>query len=337
MPHQVVIQPRGFCVQVNDGETILDAVRREGYTVPYSCRQAVCGVCRGKIVSGEIVYADDIILSALSDREAEQGYALFCSAELKSDLVVEWHDVYAPGEIIPRKISATVHSVVAFNADTFHVRLRLPSLDTPHFYAGQYLFIVMPDGERKPFSIASAPSKRPELDLHIRVMEGHAAADAVLKHIQARSVITLEMPFGAAHLRSDERPLLMIAGGTGVAPMLSVIDELIAQHSSRPVSLYWGARDVTQFYCHAELLQRAQQHRALAYHPVLSVPNSAWHGALGFPHQLALQQHPDVSAFDIFIGGSLEMAKAVSQACLSHGARADRIFCDLLDLQKEGI
>lgn len=247
--------------------------------------------------------------------------------------------MYAPGEsilskAIPKKFTATVHSIVAFNDDTYRVHLRLPNLAAPPFYAGQYLFIVMPDGERKPFSIASAPAQMPDLELHIRAMAQHEAADQVLKYLHACSVITLEMPYGQAIVQNNQRPILMIAGGTGIAPMLSIIDQLLSEKSNRPLHLYWGARELPQLHCHSDMLQRVQHHSALHYHPVLAAPNSAWHGAIGFPHQLALQQHADLSGYDIYIGGSLEMAKAVSTACLAQQARESQIFCDLLDIQR---
>lgn len=238
---------------------------------------------------------------------------------------------------IPRTISANVRSIVAFNDDTFRVQLRLPNVDAALFFAGQYLFVVMPDGERKPFSIASAPAHSPDLELHIRVMAQHDAAFDVLKHLQACSEIKLELPYGQAILQARDNPILMVAGGTGIAPMLAIIDQLIFEKSNRPVYLYWGARELPQLHCHGEMLHRAQQYAALHYHPVLAAPNSAWHGAIGFPHQLALQQHPNVADYDIYIGGSLAMAKAVSAACLAQQARVQNIFCDLLDLEHEGL
>lgn len=335
--HQLIVQPRGFRLDVQAGETVLDALRRLRYQAPFSCRQAVCGVCRATVLSGAVKYADDIILSALSASEIEQGYALMCSAELTQDTIVKWDRVYAPNEIVARKITATVRHIVAFNDDTFRVCLRLPALDTPRFFAGQYLFIVMPDGERKPFSIASAPAHSPDLELHIRVLPQHAAADAVLKHLQAHSIVTLDMPYGRAIVQDTRRPIVMIAGGTGVSPMLSMIAQLRSENSTREVHLYWGAHDLNQLHCHSDLLQHAQHFKTLHYHPVLAAPNSAWHGATGLPHTVALQHHSDLSSFEIYLSGSLAMVKNVRAACLQHGAREDAFFCDLLDMERDGL
>lgn len=334
MKYQLQILPSGHRTHVDDQCALVEALEQQGFVTPHSCLAASCGVCRARLVSGHVSYDNDQVLHALSDEEMAAHYILPCVARAQSELVLEWPDVLAPGERAVQRLSLAVLGVDALNADTFRVRMQLPPSTRPRFDAGQYLLLIMPDGSERAFSIASAPEAA-ELELHIRAVAGHQSALDVVEHFRRRSIVTVKLPLGRARLPETSQALLLIAGGTGLSPMKSVIESLMARGVSRPVFLYWGVADPQQLYLHAQLQDWAARHDWLHYTPVLAGTNSDWQGARGFPHEQAMADHADALAqMAIFVSGSEPMARAVYAALKARQISDDNIYCDWVDLLK---
>ncbi len=329
---RVTLQPGNHQLEVAAGESVLDAALRLGYDAPHACQQAACGICRGRVLSGTLNYEDGVTPYGLFEQEIADGYVLLCLAQPDTDAVIEWHGVHAPGEIAVKKISCLVQSITALSDDTWRVLLELPGHANVAFHAGQYLQLVMPDGSSRAFSIASAPEQHDQIELHIRAMPEHASALDVIRHLQTRSLVTIELPFGAGKLPDNDKPLLLIAGGTGFAPMKALIESSLARGENRPLHLYWGAAVPAALYWHQALLALAAQHPRLHYTPLLNQPTADWHGATGLPHVLAAQQHPNLSEFEIFVSGSEGMARAVYQDYLKRGVQPAHFHCDWIDL-----
>ncbi len=340
-PHRVTLQPGDHVLEVGADESVLDAALRLGYDAPHACQQAACGICRGRVISGALGYDDDVTPYGLFEQEIADGYVLLCLAKPRTDAVIEWQGVYAPGEFAVKKISCLVHSITALSDDTWRVLLAVPAHAGLRFHAGQYLQLVMPDGAgsgsgsgttTRAFSIASAPEQGDQIELHIRAMPSHASALDVVHHLQSRSLVTIELPFGNGRLPDNDKPLLLIAGGTGFAPMKALIESSIARGENRPLHLYWGGASTSALYWHQALLTLASQQPRLHYTPLLNQPSADWHGATGLPHKLAAKQHPNLSDFEIFVSGSEGMARAVYQDYMARGVSPDQFHCDWIDL-----
>ncbi len=344
MKYQLQILPSGHRTQIDDQCGLVEALEQQGFVTPHSCLAASCGVCRARLVSGQVSYDNDQVLHALSDEEMAAHYILPCVARAQSDLVLEWPDVLAPGERAVQRLSLAVLGVEALNADagagdagvadTFRVRMQLPPSTRPRFDAGQYLLLVMPDGSERAFSIASAPESS-ELELHIRAVPGHQSALDVVEHFRRRSIVTVKLPLGRARLPENDQPLLLIAGGTGLSPMKSVIESLMARGVSRPVYLYWGVAEAQQLYLHEQLQAWVTAHDWLHYTPVLAGTHADWTGARGFPHEHALADHAGgLTQMAIFVSGSEPMARVVYAALKALQISDENIYCDWVDLLK---
>lgn len=328
----VTLQPSGHCLQVGVDESVLDAALRLGYDAPHACQQAACGVCRGRVLAGQLGYEDDVKPYGLFEQEIADGYVLLCMARPLSDAIIDWRNVRAPGEFAVTKFSCRVQEVSALSDDTWRVLLTPPAHSALAFHAGQYLQLIMPDASARAFSIASAPEQKTQLELHIRAVANHHSALEVVRHLQTRTVVTVELPFGNGRLPDNDRPLLMIAGGTGFAPMKALIESSLARAETRPLHLFWGAQTVAGLYWHDALLALCQQHPRLHYTPVLNPASDDWHGAVGLPHQHACLSHPDLSGFEIFVSGSEGMARAVYQDYRQRGVAPAHFHCDWIDL-----
>lgn len=329
----VELEPRGFRVAVGANESVLAALKRAGYGFPYSCRNGVCGLCKARLHRGRIHYAG-IGAHGLSEQEQADGFILPCTAQPISDLCIEVDNVYAPGEIPPKTVACQVKSLEPVSNDTWRARLRLPVIERVRFEAGHYLFLLMPDGARRAFSIASAPEALPEIELHIRATPGHEAALAVVEHLKNAPVVRVELPQGQCVLRAGQGPLIFLAGGTGFAPAKAMIESLRAQGQTRPIHLYRGARSVDHLYL-CELVRRwsAELPQFTAV-DVLSEPDPAWTGRLGWVHEAVLADHPDLSGYEVYASGRAEMVFAAHTAFQAQGLPADRFYSDMLDLRQ---
>mgnify|MGYP003626175517 CR=1 FL=1 len=196
------------------------------------------------------------------------------------------------------------------------------------FSAGQYLNFVLSDDDKRPFSIASAPGAE-FIELQIGAYASDSYPMQVIEHIKANTEVTIEMPFGNAQLREDsERPLLLIAGGTGFSYIKSMFEHLALQHSQREVIVYWGLRDQSACY---ELAQTAAMINQLAngkFTPVIEAPNSAWQGRSGMVHKVVMAEVKNLANYDIYLAGRFEMVAAVRGDFVKQGALIEHMYAD---------
>lgn len=321
----------GAVFSVNEGESVLTAALRQGVMLPYSCKNGTCGSCKGRLESGEVHYPFHPPL-ALSREEIGEGCALLCQAEPIEDLVIRVREIEAVRDIQIRKIPARVIEKTRLTADVMRIKIKLPDAQRLQFLAGQYLEILLPDGKRRAFSIASAPQSEDVIELHIRHVEGGGFTGWVFDTLKERDILRLEAPLGTFFIRNDQtdRPMILMGGGTGFAPLKSMIEDLLAHHDKRPLHLFWGARNQAELYLH-ELAQRwAEQNDHIQYSSALSEPQSEDQADFfnGFVHAAVLQQYPQLSAFDIYMSGPPAMIDAGRAAFLENGAEQRRLFFD---------
>ena len=301
----VTLQPSGHVFQVEEGEAILAAALRQGFILPYGCKNGACGSCKGKIISGSVdygVYQE----KALPAAEREAGKALFCQAKPLGDLVIEARTVGAAKDIPVRTLPCRVHKIERVTDDVAIVFLKLPANERLLFLAGQYIEFLLKDGTRRSFSMANAPHDDELLQLHIRHVAGGSFTDHVFAKMKERDILRFEGPHGTFFLREDSpKPIVFVASGTGFAPIKSIIEYALNKEVARPMTLYWGARRPKDLYLSDLPVKWAAEHADFKYVPVISeaLPEDQWTGRTGFVHRAAMEDLPDLSGCQVYACG----------------------------------
>ncbi|MBN8739120.1 MAG: hypothetical protein BGP24_09870 [Lysobacterales bacterium 69-70] len=231
-------------------------------------------------------------------------------------------------------VTLAVDHVAALSPTVFRVGLKPTRERVPRYEAGQYLKVVMPDGSLRPLSIASPPESD-HIELQVQRRSDAMAGRTLVDHLRQSATVDCHMPYGRCRLPPDQRPVMMIAGGTGIAPMRAMLASSIARAETRRIELYWGVATPDALFLDAELRALSSAHPRVHYHPVIEHAPSHWRGAVGFPHALALREHPCLAGWSIFCSGSPGMSRAVVAALQAHGVHRDQFFCDWLDILHE--
>ena len=302
--HRVTIQPSGHQFQVEEGEAVLAAALRQGFVLPYGCKNGACGSCKGKIVAGTVDYGV-YQAKALTDEEKALGKALFCQAKPLTDLVIEARTIGAVKDIQVKTLPCRVQKMERVAEDVIILGLKLPANERLQFLAGQYLEFLLKDGSRRSFSMGNAPHDDELLQLHVRHVAGGQFTDHVFGKMKERDILRFEGPQGTFFLREDStKPIVFVASGTGFAPIKSIIEHAIHKGIARPMTLYWGGRRPKDLYMNALAEGWAAQGR-ITYVPVISdaLPEDHWTGRTGFVHRAVMQDFPDLSALQVYACG----------------------------------
>ena len=302
--HSVTIQPSGHQFQVEEGEAVLAAALRQGFVLPYGCKNGACGSCKGKILGGTVDYGV-YQAKALTDEEKAQGKALFCQAKPLTDLVIEARTIGAAKDIQVKTLPCRVQKMERVAEDVIILGLKLPANERLQFLAGQYLEFLLKDGTRRSFSMGNAPHDDELLQLHVRHVAGGQFTDHVFGKMKERDILRFEGPQGTFFLREDStKPIVFVASGTGFAPIKSIIEHALHKDIRRPMTLYWGGRRPKDLYMNALAEGWAAQGR-IAYVPVISeaLPEDAWTGRTGFVHRAVMEDFPDLSGHQVYACG----------------------------------
>ncbi len=310
---------------------MLAAALRQGIVLPYSCKNGTCASCKCRLVEGRIEYPYNPP-TALEEDDFSTGQALSCQAVADTDLTIEAHEIEQVADIPVRLLPARVESMEKFTPEVMCIRLKLPQAARLQFLAGQYIDILQPGGKRRAFSIASAPSEENFIELHIKHVDGGGFTGHVFDDMQVKEILRIEGPLGTFFIRrSSDRPIVMMGGGTGFAPLKSMIEELIDSGDDRPVELFWGAATEKDLYAHDLIKQWQAEGANLNFVPVLAEPGPDWTGETGYVHKAVIDRHPDLSAFDIYMSGPPAMIHAARHDFLDGGVPEDRLFYDSFD------
>ena len=312
MAYSVTLQPSQRSFAVDDDETILSAALRQGLALPYGCRDGACGACKGRVVAGAVNHgkAQDGTLPAA---ERAAGWALFCCARPLSDLVVACQEVGGLRDIPVKTLPARVQKIERLAPDVIALHLKLPATERLQFLAGQYVDILLKDGRRRSFSIANAPHDDEFLQLHIRRIPGGMFTEHVFTAMKERDILRLNGPLGSFYLREDSpRPVVLIAGGTGFAPIKAIVEHALHAGSERPMILYRGARRRTDLYLDELPLGWAARLPNFRYVPVLSEADAedGWSGRTGLVHRAVMADFPDLSGHQVYACGAPAMIDA---------------------------
>jgi CDP-4-dehydro-6-deoxyglucose reductase len=315
MSYQITVQPSGRQFVAETGETLLDAALRQGLTLPHGCKDGACGACKGKVISGQVDHGK-AQTHALKDEDKADGMTLYCCAHAESDLTIECKQIGALGSIPARTLPSRIEKLAKLAPDVIELQLKLPANERLQFYAGQYIDILLKDGKKRSFSLANAPEDDGLLQLHIRHVAGGLFTEQVFGGMKERDILRFNGPHGTFYLREDSsKPMILLAGGTGFAPIKAIVEHAIMRQITRPIYIYWGAKALVDLYQNALPEQWAAAHPTIKYIPVLSEPASGdgWAGRTGFVHQAVVADFPDLSGYQVYACGSpamIDSAKA---------------------------
>lgn len=295
MTYTVTIEPTGEQIEVEEGQTILQAALRQGVWLPFACGHGTCATCKVQVLEGEVEIGNASPF-ALMDVERDEGKVLACCATVESDVTIEADiDVDPDFKGYPvEDYVATVTRLVELSPTIRGVHLKL---DRPmQFQAGQYINIDVPGvvGPRA-FSLANPPSRSDEMELHVRLVPGGAATRYLHQQLAVGDTLTLSGPYGQFFVR-DSQPgdLIFIAGGSGLSSPQSMVLDLLERNDTRRIHLFQGARNQAELYNRSLFESLARDYDNFTYVPALSdePEGSDWAGFRGFVHEAA-REHFD--------------------------------------------
>jgi CDP-4-dehydro-6-deoxyglucose reductase len=322
------LESSGRCFEAEPNEPVLDAAERAGIELPYSCRDGICGTCKARLTSGTVehgMYAD------ISEHERAQGYFLMCCSSATSDIVIDAPSDESGFTPPPLRAECEVGDIAYPTPDVAILRLKLPAGSNLRFRAGQYVEVILEDGARRSFSIANAPHEQGAIELHVRHVPGGMFTTQVFKQLKQGDTLTIEGPRGGFYLRDENRPVVLVASGTGFAPIKSMMLDGIRRKLAGPAFLYWGGRRKQDLYMLDLAESWVKRTSSFSFRPVLSAPEAtdAWAGRTGLVHEAVLADFPDLSAYDVYACGVPAMVEAAKRDFAKAHLPADRFFADL--------
>ncbi len=324
--HRIRLLPEGRLIEADAGESVLDAALAAGINLPHSCKTGHCAACRARLVFGQVREPETAALG-LTAAERAQGLVLLCQVRAASDLAVEARALGAAGESRIKRLPARIAGLERLASDVLKVWLRLPTVERFEFAPGQYLDVLLEDGARRSFSIASPPHDRERLELHVRHAPGGRFTERLFGELAEGALLSIEGPLGQFVYHDDSRPALFIAGGTGFAPVKSMLRHALERGTPRPLHLYWGARTAADLYEESWVLELARRHPALRFRAVLSATASggAPHRETGWVHERVLAEHPSLRSFDVYVAGPPQLVSAVRAEFPARGLPPGRL------------
>ncbi len=331
MSHQVTIRPSGHCFHVQEDETVLVAALREGFALAYGCRNGACGSCKGKLLEGKVDYGKHSD-TALSAEEQAKGMALFCVARPLSDIEIECREVGAIKDQQIKILPCRVQSIEKPAPDVAVLALKLPANERLQYLAGQYIEFLLKDGKRRAYSLANAPHDDELLQIHVRHLPGGLFTDQVFEKMKGREILRFEGPHGTFFLREEsDKPMVLLASGTGFAPIKAIIEHAFYKGITRPMTLYWGGRRPRDLYMDALARRWAGEHSNFKYVPVISdaLAEDGWNGSSGFVHHAVMKDFPDLSAYQVYACGAPIVVDSARRDFSAHcGLPEDEFYAD---------
>jgi CDP-4-dehydro-6-deoxyglucose reductase len=331
--HQVRVEPHGRVFTVREDQPVLEAALAAGLNLPHSCKSGHCGSCRARLVTGRIRYPQ-LRPAGLTEEEAQQGHILLCQARASSDIVVQARLIASVTDVDIKTLPCRIARLEQLAPDVRQVFLRLPAVESLPFHPGQYLDVLLERGGRRSFSIASPPHDSALLELHVRRVPGGDFTEQLFgPALRVGSLLRIEGPLGQFVYREGSGPLLMIAGGTGFAPLKSMLRHILEQRRPREIQLYWGARRAVDVYEEALLLEWSRRYPQLHFTPVLSeaTREEAGQRRLGWVHEAVLADLPRLEAFDVYAAGPPGLIETIRTTFPQHGAAVERLYFDSFD------
>lgn len=327
---KVTALPSGREFEARVDEPVLGAALRQHLNLPHSCKGGSCGTCRVRLLSGRIAYPHGRPPGISADEETD-GFALICQARALDDLVIETREIRYVTDVEIRSLPCRIQRMQRLAPDVMGLWLRLPAVEPFAWQAGQYVDVMLPGERRRSFSLANPPHDSALLELHVRRAPGGAFSEQVFTTLAEGALLRIEGPLGQFIYRPGERPLLLVGGGTGYAPLKAILRQVLESEGRRDVTLFWGARTRADLYDEPWLRTLAGKHPRFRYFPVLSEQRDEPAYESGFVHEAVVRRVAGLAGFDIYAAGPPAMIDAVRAALPPRGADPARIFFDSFD------
>jgi CDP-4-dehydro-6-deoxyglucose reductase, E3 len=322
----ITVNPVGKHFDCHEGETILDAALRAGVMLKHGCRDGRCGDCRTTLEAGEVAYPAALELVE-SDRDGST--VLCCQAVAKTDVSLHSPEVTELEGISIQKLVSRVLAKDLVSSDVVVLKLMLAPGSDFRYYPGQYIDIGLPNGVTRSYSMASAVLNDNAIELHVRLKPDGAATPFIFNELALRKMVNVEGPFGSFYLRNTDVPMVMLASGTGFAPIKAMMEQLITEGNERSVHLYWGGRAVADLYMHELCCGWAERLPWFEYIPVVSDVTDGWSGKTGFVHQAVIADLPDLAAYEVYACGAPIVIESARRDFTSIcGLLADNFYSD---------
>jgi CDP-4-dehydro-6-deoxyglucose reductase len=332
----VTLIPAGEQIEVEPGESILDAALRSGLNLPHSCKAGRCGSCRARLLSGSVTYPAGRPL-ALTEAEEREGFALLCQARATGPATVETRQIQNVTDVQIRSLPCRVQRMRRLAPDVMGLWLRLPAVEPFTWQPGQYIDVMLSGGRRRSFSLANPPEAGALLELHVRRSGRGEFTTQVFESMTEGTLLRIEGPLGQMIYRPRPGPLLLVGGGTGYAPMKAILRHVLESGIRREVTLFWGARYASDLYEDDWLRQLAARESRFHYVPVVSDEEPAAGGRRGLVHEAVLAAGLPLAQADIYLAGPPEMVTALREALPRHGADPARIVFDSFEISPDAL
>lgn len=340
MTHIVRLAGEDIEFPCDETETVLDAALAKGIALPYGCRSGLCGSCKATLLSGEVDYSDGEP-GGLSEEDRKNNAALLCRAHPKSDLELEVQLVKDAPPVEIKTLPVKVRKIDHLSHDVVRLILQLPQAEPFEYRAGQWIYFLLKDGRKRAFSIANAPNDRHELELQIRHVEGGLFTDYVFNHLEEGAMLRIEGPHGNFFFHDDDLPLILVAGGTGFAPLKGILEEFIREGGyPYPIHLFWGVRHRRDLYEDDRVHQWMKEGVLdLHYTPVLSEPaeEDHWKGETGFVHEAVLRAYSDLSGHAVYMAGPPAMIESCREGFLAAGLDEGHLHYDSFEYSDDAL
>ncbi len=333
--HKVLLQPIGLEMDVEEGETVLDAAFRQGIALMHGCKEGQCGSCKSRLIDGDIELLKYSTF-ALPDYESETGHVLLCRTHVFSDCAVELlnfdEDLLAHA-IAVKSFAGRIKGIKALTGD---IRLLEINLDAPlKFWAGQYVDLTLPGhGITRAFSMANRPDGGTALQFIIKSYPNGAFSGLLDGQLQAGEPVIAKGPYGSCFRRENRKgPMLLVGGGSGMSPLWSILSDHIASGEQRPVRFFYGARTKADLFYLDELAAIAAKLQDFEFIPALSAaPDSDhWQGETGFIHDVVarrLRAEALSGSLDAYACGPVPMIDALLPVLQMSNVEPEHIHFD---------
>lgn len=336
MTFQVTFNQSTTRFLVEEDELILDAAIRQGIGLPYGCRDGECGSCIGQVSSGQVSYKKPPAI--LTPDEQDLGFAVFCQAYAKSDLILNVKELRHTKDVPLKKFPAKIKSIKHLSHDVMQIIMSLSPTVRMQFFAGQYINFILDDGRRRSFSIANAPHEDKHIELHVRHIQGGEFTGEIFDNMKPKDIVRIEGPLGSFFLREDsDRPAILMAGGTGFAPIKGIIEHALNKNIKREFHIYWGAKSLTDLYFHEQVKQWASENENITYTPILDnlEQDPDWQGQTGYVHDAVLKDFNDFSDVEVYASGPPVMVYAGRDAFVPYGMNPERYYSDAFEFSND--
>ena len=344
--HSVRIEPHGRTLRVMPGQPVLEAALSAGLNLPHSCKSGHCGSCRARLLAGAIHYPNGPPLGITAE-EVQRGDILLCQARADSDLTVRARLIASVADVEIKTLPCRIARLQPLAPDVMQLWLRLPAVERLRFHPGQYLDVLLESGRRRSFSIANPPHDSETLELHVRRVSGGGFSERLFgasagvgaaAALAAGSLLRIEGPLGQFSYRQGSDPVLMVAGGTGFAPLKSMLRHVLETGIRRDIHFYWGARHTQDLYEEQLVLEWVRRYPQLSFTAVLSEASAAEaaHHRAGWVHEAVLADYADLAPFEVYAAGPPAMIEAMRARFPRHGLSPQRLYFDSFDYAPDG-